>query len=367
MTIAAPTTGEILIVPTDRFFVLEAELDPGAPAAGQVELLLEDAAPLPLAQLFHGFVASGDGRRVIAFAAFRKRFAVEETAAWPAAGAVVPTFLALLTPAPDEPRVVIHVHEGAVTGVAWDGRASLPVAVAARAAGGDEAASEIEVTDELRERLGRPDAELRRLEGPIGVGRDDDAEVIFRIAGHESARLPRGALGEADVRDKSFLDERRRLEAGERAWNRLLAAVGLLLFVAVGLELGAVALGSWNARRARSLEANAPEVARIEAAATMASRVEELAARQERPLEWLATASAVKPRSVYFLAVRSRGGRTLEIEAQTPNAAEVGAFENALRNRAGVGAVEVRDLRSRDGRATFLVVVRFAGGQGGAR
>lgn len=367
MTIAEPTTGEIVVVPTDRFFVLETELDPGAPPAGQVELLLEDAAPLPLAQVFHGFVAAPDGTRAIAFAAFRKRFSSDELGDWPSAGAVVPSFLALLSPAPDEPLVVVHAHAGAVVGVAWDGQAALPIAVAARAATDADASAVDDVVGELRERLGRPEAEVRKLEGPIGAGRDDDAEAVFRVDGQESARLPRASLADADVRDKSFLDERRRIEAGERAWNRLLAAVGLLVFVAVGLEAGVLALQAWNARRLEAIEARAADVARIESAATMAMRVEELAARQERPLEWLALAATVKPRSVYFLSMTSRGGRTLEIEAQTGNAAEVGAFENGLRTLAGVTSVEVRDLRAREGRTTFLVVVRFAAGEGGAR
>ncbi|HYC69602.1 MAG TPA: hypothetical protein VEB66_00240 [Opitutaceae bacterium] len=367
MTTAEPALEEIVVVPTDRFFVLETEIDPGAPAAGQVELMLEDASPFPLAQVFHGFVVAPDGTRAIAFAAIRKRFAPEELAEWPAAVAVVPSFVALLARAPTEPLVVVHAHEGAVVGVGWDGRAALPVAVAARSAlVGEESAVE-EAVAELRARLGQPEAEVRRLAGPIGVGRDDNQEAVFRVDGQETARLAGAALADADVRDKSFLEERRRLEARERVWGRLLAVAGLLLLTAGGLELGTWALRAWNARSRAGLEASAAEVARIEAAATMASRVEELAARRERPLEWLAQVAAAKPRSVYFVAMTSRGGRVLEIEAQTPNPSEVGAFETTLRSLAGVASVEVRDLRSREGRATFLIAVRFAGQDGGAR
>lgn len=357
LTIAA---GPVVLAPTDRFFLLEMEIDPGAPTAGQVELQLEEASPFPLTQVYEGFVVAPDGTRAIAFAAYRRRFAEAETADWAAAGAVVPTFLALLVPPPTAALVILHLHDDAVTAVAWDGKASLPVAVAARASGGDEAAAE--VAAELRQRLGVPGAEIRRLQGPIGVGSDEEGEVVFRVDGQETARLGVAELARADIRDKSFLEERRRREAGERSWQRLFAAAALLLFLALAAEAAALAWGAWNTRRGAALAERAGEVRRIEAAGTMAARVEDLAARPERPLEWLALAAAARPRHVHFLRISSRGDRVLEIEAQTPNAAEVGAFEASLRTMAGVTAVEIRDLRTREGRATFMVRVSFGAG-----
>ncbi len=59
-----------------------------------------------------------------------------------------------------------------------------------------------------------------------------------------------------------------------------------------------------------------------------------------------------------------------EVEAQTGNAADPQAYEQALASIAAVEKVELRDLRTSGGRTTFLVAITFKPGfaaQGGAR
>jgi hypothetical protein len=88
-------------------------------------------------------------------------------------------------------------------------------------------------------------------------------------------------------------------------------------------------------------------------------RIEDLVARQQRPLEWVAQAAAARPKSIHFLRMAGRSDRSLEIEAQTPNASDVGAYESALRQLPGVAEVQVHDLRAREGVTTFIVGLRF--------
>ena len=354
--------GELVLVPASRFFLTELPLDSAAGAAGQVELRLEETSPFPLAQMYHGFVASPDRTRALGYAAYRRRFTAEETAAWAGAGAVVPALLALIGTAPAQPEIVVHMDEGTLSGVAWDGKSAWPVAVMTQAVTESSEAAISELVEELRRRSGLAGAGVTRLDGPISASREDDGDAIFRIGDRETARLPAAGLADADVRDKSFLEERRRQETESRGWGRALAGVVILVLLAVGLEILAGGTAVWNKRRRATVEAQAEAVRRIETAQTVATRVEDLAARPVRPFEWLAMASAARPRSIQFVRVASRPGLALEIDAQTANAADVATYEAALRRLEGLESVETRDLRSREGLATFTVALKFKPG-----
>jgi len=53
--------------------------------------------------------------------------------------------------------------------------------------------------------------------------------------------------------------------------------------------------------------------------------------------------SAPRPHPVQFLRAATKGLHTLEVEAQTPNAVDVGGYEAALRALPGLERVETRD------------------------
>lgn len=360
------STSPVALVPGERFFLKEIALDPTGSAAAQVELGIEEASPFPLSQLYHGFVVSPDRRVAVAFAAYRRRFTGEELAEWPGAAAVLPEFLALVGPAPDRPTIVVQVQPAGLNAVAWDGRAGLPVAFHSRTVADPTEAQITEVVTELRRRAGLTEAEVRRLEGPAGVGLDAEGNAIFRLAGEETARLSATALAHADVRDKSFLDEKRRDADRRRRWARAFSAIAALLAVAIGLDLAAVGVGLWNRQGRSRVAARADDVHRVETAQALATRIEDLAARQEKPLEWLSIVSAIRPRSVQFTRVESGNDRSLLINAQTVDASAVGAYETALRQRTELEQVETRDLRSREGMTSFVLYVKFQPGGGAA-
>lgn len=354
----------VILVPGDRFFLKEVALEPGADVASQVDLALEASAPFPLAQLFHGYVLGADRRSALAYAAYRRRFSAAEMAEWSPAGAVLPDFLGLIGPAPGHPLIDVQLQAGAIIAVAWDGRAALPVAVLCRPAAGAPESGLAEVVAELRRRSGLGEVEVRPREGAAGAGFDADGGVVFRAGGEETARFSAAALVAADVRDKSFLQEKKHREARQRGWSRAFTAVVVLLVAALAVELAARALALASRRRSAQVSAQAEEVRRIETAQTLATRIEDLAAREERPFEWLALVSAARPRSIQFTRVVSSNDRSLTIDAQTADAAAVGAYENALRDRPELVEVATRDLRSREGLTSFVLFVRFNPGGG---
>ena len=364
--------GTIVLVPGDRFFLKELTLDSATPAAGQVEIALEESSPFPLAQMYHGFVASADGRRALAYAAYRRRFTPGENAEWAEAAMVLPDFLALLGPVPTAASIVIQPHAGGLNGAAWDGQSSLPVAVMVQSVAEPTEMHISEMAAQLQKRGGIPGVDVRRLSGPVGAGLTSEGGVVFRVGGEETCRLAAPAVAAADVRDKEFLDTRIREGRRRRGWWTALMAVAALWALAVGVEIANAVFGMRTRQDTAAVAQRADEAARIETADSVARRVEDLTARPERPFEWLAVASAARPRSVQFLRTSSRGDRTLEIEAQTADAADAGVYEASLRQLPQVERVETRELRAREGMTSFVMAVKFKAGaavpaKGGAR
>src|SRR5688572_22604919 len=92
---AGPPPPKIALLPDGVFFTRAVPITAGATAAEaatQVELALEAASPFPLAQLYYGWVWAPGAERAFVFAAYRRRFTVEQTADWQGAEVVLPAF-----------------------------------------------------------------------------------------------------------------------------------------------------------------------------------------------------------------------------------------------------------------------------------
>lgn len=362
-TVTAETASDIVLAPGDRFLVCAVPLDPGDDAAARVEMALEEISPFPLAQLYYGHLVAPAGGLALGFAAYRRRFTAAETGAWAGARAVLPSFLALVGEPPGGPVLVVHTSAGGFAGVAWSGDAPLPAAILARAtAEAPTEAQRDEFVADLREQSGLTNAPVRLYEGEVGLAPDAAGGLIFSLGGRETAQFAPPALATADVREKDFLQQRRRAQRRDLLLWRVLLAILAVLAAAAGLEATAAGLAFWNARRHAALEAQAGPVRDIETAQTLAVRIEDLASRRMLPFEMLAVISEQRPPAVQFLRAATTGLRSLEIEAQTPNAVDAGAFEGALRKLAGIERVETREMRSRDGVTTFLLAATFKPG-----
>ncbi len=350
-------------LPAEAFFVRRVTLDPTAPAAAQVELGLEIAAPFALEQLYYGYLAAPDGRSALAFATHRRLFPGE---GWPQVGVVLPAFAALLGEPPGAERVRLWQAPGCVIAAAWDGRSALPSLVLARAvATEDEAAIRATVLEEVAQRLGgrRPDVE--EFAGPVSVKPlPSDRGWELTLAGRDAGRslltvLAPEALASMDVRDKAVLATRRQARRREVILWRTLAAALVGLAVGALLEAGLFATDRVFARWRAEQAGLAGEVSRIETAQALGTRIEEMTARRLRPMEMLALVNDVRPPAVRFVRCSTAGLTTLEVEGQAADAASVGTFEAALKALPALAAVEVRDVRLREGVTTFQFTATF--------
>lgn len=302
-------------------------LAPDAPPLTQAELALEGFAPFPLAQLFWGCWVSPDRTRALVYAAHRRRFAPEETAAWEQADLVVPDALPRLAGAPDE---------------------------------------------ETRRRLA---ADPAKAAGAPRAHRQGD-QLCFELADAGGAVVAAITSAPADldlldVRDRAFQHQRRRdRRQRELAWRLLLAAAGIAA-AAVALEAAGLTFGLLARVQRARVAAQSGVVQKLETAQTLTSRVDELTQRRLRFFEMLAAVNAARPRSIQFTRSGSSGRNGLEIEAQTTSADDVDAFQSAVRKLVELEKAEVRDLRARDGVTTFTLNAVFkpappAGNGGGA-
>lgn len=362
---------KIVLLPATRFFVRNIPLVAGQDVGMQAELALEAIGPFAPGQLYHGCQVSPDGTEALVFAAYRRNFPPAENATWTEAEAVLPAFAFWLgQDAPSAPEVWLHEQGGAVVAIFWAGRNKLPAGIIARETAGRpvEAVHE-DLVQEARRRLAAPAAAVIEFEGNPLAG-DLTTEGVTLTLGERSSVFTLGQLRLMDVRDKAELAAR--LDRGRRdrrLWLGFAATVAVLA-ACLAVELGLLVSHGLLARQQARLEATGGEVSRIEQANQLVLRMEQLAGQSLRPFEMLALLNASRPAGLEFMRASTSGPLRMEIEAQSGNAADPQAYEQALRRIAGIDTVELRDFRTSGGRTTFLVAVTFKpgfAGQGGTR
>ncbi len=358
-----PPAPPVILLPAERFFVRTVPLVADAPAGPQVELALENAAPFPVAQLYHGYVAAPAGDRALIYAAYRKRFSSDETAGWPAASAVLPGFLALLGNAPEAPTIRVWTEPGRLTAVAWNGRDSLPVAVLARET--DEAgaaAARPALFADLQARTGLAAAAVQEFSGAALAVHSVTKGTVSLELKNAALTLSAAETGRADVRDKDFLAQQQQTRKRDlRLWRAFQICAGGLA-AALVLELGLFGAGFKMQNVKGVVQQQAAEVQKIETAQALATKIGELTRSRLKPFEMLALVNRSRPDPIVFVRATTTGPWSLEVEAQTTSAPDVGQFEAVLRATPDFAGVEVRDLRSREGVTSFTLTITFKPG-----
>lgn len=351
---SAPPPSGVILLPGDRFFVRRIPLAPDSDPAPQIELALEALSPFPPAQLYFGWVVAPDRRHAVLYATYRRNFSAEETAAWPGAEAVLPDFIAWLSAGTPQPGAVLHRDAHRLTLVRHDGESGLPASLHAVTAPDGN-------LDSARARLPLPPAGLRSVDGAPSLQPAPGGAWSVSTAGC-SVTLTGDFLRAADVRDKTVLAAHRRTRRRDlwlaRAFAGLAAGLALCAAADLALAAGRAALAAQKG----ALNAQSSAVEEVRSAQSLAVKLEELAEQRLRPFEMLAAVNAVRPASIEFSRVATEGLRRLSIRAQTANAADLPAFEGALRQLPGIEKAELEDRRARDGFTTFQLEITFRTG-----
>ena len=336
-----------MFVPGEKFFVRRVPLAPDGDAAAQVALALEGFSPFPAAQLYYGFRTDVARTEALVFAAYRKNFTPEEIAPWAGAAAVLPSFaLWLATGSAPPAGVAVREGDGRLEVIAWDGRSELPAAVLVRT---EDADGRDALIAEVRNKAGLgSDAPVKVFRPTVEITREKH-ELILRpgSAGME-ARFDEASLGQADIRDKEVLRERRQTLRRDLILWRGFAAILWGLAACAVLELGLLGTRAWLAGKNTELNTLMPVVKRIEQAQSMAKRLEEIYTQRLLPFEMLAELNAKRPQSILYTSVTTKGLQ-LDIRGQATNPADTTSFEADVRRLAGIERVEVLEKNTRDG------------------
>src|SRR5262245_33866005 len=119
---AGPPPPKVALLPDALFFTRAVPITAGATAAeaaAQIELALEAVSPFPLAQLYYGWFWQPGLEHAFVYAAYRRRFTSDQTAAWADAELVLPVSAALLGAAVSPASTMILATEDGLTAVHW--------------------------------------------------------------------------------------------------------------------------------------------------------------------------------------------------------------------------------------------------------
>ena len=360
--LSAPAPKKVVLLPDHAFFVRVAPLTAGLPVAdvrAQVELVLESMAPFPVAHLCHGYHHPPGAGRVLIYAAYRRRFTVDDAAVWAEADAVLPAFAAWLGLPADQPRALLVSGADYITALGWDGHDGVPTVVVTRPLAPDAPAPErAAVVAELKALLqGFPP--LTEVTAATGTSSRVGEDTLEFAGAAGVSRFATDELDALDVRDKEELAGRRRARARDLLLWRVFAGCAAALVLAGVLELGLKAGRLWLQTRAARATAQAPAVQDIETKHNLANHVEELSTRRLMPIRMLELANEKRPRTIQFLRTVTKGLYGLEIEAQTNATPDVFNYQAVLKDLPACDRVELGQTNDRGGVTRFTLTITF--------
>ncbi|MEY2879161.1 MAG: hypothetical protein RLZZ15_1541 [Verrucomicrobiota bacterium] len=376
---AGPPPPPVALLPDGLFFTRTIPIAPGATpaeAAAQIELAIETVAPFPLAQLYYGSHWLPDSPHALVFAAYRRRFTVEQTTAWTGAALVVPAFAALLGAAPAPGTTIILAAADGLTAVHW-GDGPVPTSVLHRPlppAPEEETdatlaradAARAALRDELIRATGGSRTVIDLDAPPAAQPAPAEGALVFR-AGELDSPLPAPVVAALDVRDKAELAT---LRAARRRdvllWNVMFGSVAALLLLALA-ELALVGARQWQAQRKKKQVAQLAVVERIMDADALTRRIEDLRTKRLLPLEMIELLNEKRPtggpgNEIVFTSVQTvpaAGLYTLKVNARTANPGLIGIYRTELVKHPGVEKADFTPPLTRDNNATFTFTVTF--------
>lgn len=366
---AGPPPPRVAVLPDGMFFSRAIPVAPGSTRAevvAQVGLALESLSPFPLAQVYFGYYWPQGADHALVFAAYRRRFTVEQVESWKGVQHVIPAFATVLgSGVPPATTVILSSPEG-LTAVHW-GTGPVPTVILFQPVLPDAPPEE---RAEARARLIRVAGEATKVidvaSAPEPQRAGSDRELAFQ-AGELRSALAAEDGDALDIRDKGELAALARARARDMViWRVAIGCIILCLAMLVG-EGALFGAGFWQKARLAKVAAQKPTVQHVMGEQELAGRIDDLSTKRLLPLEMISAASPEvalpkSPPAIQFLRATANTLDSVQIEAQTSNAGEIAGYKTALEQAANVERVEIRDQRARDNVVTFTLVITFKPG-----
>jgi hypothetical protein len=365
---AGPPPPKIALLPDALFFTRALSVAAGATAAeaaAQVELALEAISPFPLAQLYYGWFWTPGAERAMAFAAYRRRFTSEQTAAWSGVELVLPAFAAVMGANVEPATTIILAASDGLTAIHWEAGpvpAKILCQMLPAEATDDERAR---ARDELIRAVGGSKTIVDLATPLVAEPALNDREVAFR-AGEFRSRLPAAAVATLDVRDKDELAALRRARRRDVTLWRVALGCAAALALLAGLEVARFGGLQWQKVRLAKFNAQQPRVELIQASNTLAIRIDDLTTKRLLPLEMLGVVTGkdreLLPAGMIFTRISAdaaKGLYTLNIEGSTNNAGQISIYQSALEKLPACEKVDMQVTNTRGDLTIFRLVVTF--------
>jgi hypothetical protein len=374
---AGPPPPKVVYLPDAVFFTRPVPVTTGATAAeaaAQVELALEALSPFPLAQLYYGWLWTPGSPHAQAFAAYRRRFTADQTAAGEGAEVVMPAFAALMgaevSPAttmvlasPEGLTTMVLASPEGLTAVHWE-TPGVPAKVLFRPLPIDATEEDRDrVRDELVRAIGGTKTVIELDEAPVADASGGDREFVFRT-GEATSRLPVTTAAALDVRDKAELAALRAAQKRDvLLWRVLLGSAALLVVLVFG-ELALMGGKGWQGVRQAKVRGQKPRVEKIISSQALAFRIEDLGTKRLLPFEMITVLNSEnrRPPEITFsrvIASVQAGINTLTVEAVATNASLVTTYQSTLQKVPSIERAEARITATRGDIANFTLVVTF--------
>ncbi|MFA5265041.1 MAG: hypothetical protein WC378_14550, partial [Opitutaceae bacterium] len=347
---SCPTAPRAVLLSDACFFTRCIPVEEGAAqgqVAAQVELALEGLSPFPLPQLYFGHYWVPGSRCALVFASYRRRFTQDQVQSWSGVEWVVPSFCSVIGMPVSGRTTVLYPSNDSMTAVHWDG-SHVPVGVTIVPLPTEATPDDLaKARDGLLRGIGDAGHVIDLPSVPaIASSHDEDS---YRIqAGTKSFALPTAFASGMDVRpreDIAFLRQARKRQL--ILWRICLGLAFSLMILCLG-ELFLAAGWSYQRTRKSQAQTQQPVVEKVMTAQSLAYRIEELSSQRLLPFEMITLLSEKKPRTIQFVRTSTTGLRSIRVEAQTGNAADVANWQSTLSTHPSIESIEVRDLSSRD-------------------
>lgn len=364
------------LAPADAFFTRKVDLPENLSWEEKqafIELALEGNAPFPMEQLAWGFLQHGSSPHAFVYATSKARLKRLEFDGLESYLQLFPGFISLFGETADRPTVRFVSQNSVLSAIFLPARNPVPEKILSRRIAGELLTDEslLEARDRMAASIG---TEGFSLEEGLWLGQGfeilSNDSLLFKHRQVTRGRpadpverlldLPENELWGADLRDPAFAATERTIRKRSRVvWKSLRAAVVTAIVLLV-LQFGNLGLSTFNLLRERTLRALEPKAVRVENKLTLAQRLTQSTEEDLQPFLLMESVNPLRPDSIYFEKVRSRGYNRMEIEGKsTEGVTPVNAFADSIKQLAFVDAVE-NNSQTRNNQTSFELKITFS-------
>lgn len=317
------------------------------------ELSLEGLAPFPIEQLHWGFLYSQSAGCILLYATYKDRIKALgyenlEAYLW-----VLPDFATLWGARFTRKTDLRLESEDGFSDIVFTADEKLPLQVSSQA-------------PETKSTKASPDLRLE-LES-TEISEQGLPTFHFQLADPGRETIPgdleklapaEDELWRADIRDAAFKKNER---SSRKLTARITRATGYAALFALFLLVleGVLFLGSfWLDSRSAKIEAQAPEVRRIEDRQSLMNKLDQVAQNELRPIAILEALNQVRPEGIYFTSTVTEGQNRIIIDGIANTINELNAYTDALLASGNFDLLDAPRTLTRGGKTTFTATLDY--------